>query len=145
MTEQATELSKRLVVGHKCDGRSCYDRDAKRELIEASLQPGVSVARMALLHGINANLLRSWIRRYQLEQEDLVGAGALVVATDAVAVRSAFVPVVQAKTPAKLGRSSLGALLPNGVRLELSELGPDELPTILRLLAELPCFGSTPG
>jgi transposase len=145
MTEQATELSKRLVVGHKRDGRSCYDRDAKRELIEASLQPGVSVARMALLHGINANLLRSWIRRYQLEQEDRVGAGTPVVATDAVAVRSAFVPVVQAKIPAELGRSSLGAVLPNGVRLELSELGPDELPTILRLLAELPCSGSTPG
>jgi transposase len=143
MTEQATALSRPLVIGHKRDGRSCYDRQAKRELIETSLWPGVSVARMALQHGINANLLRTWIRRYQLEQEDLVGAGASVV--DAVAVRSAFVPVVQAKTPATLGRSSLGALLPNGVRLELSQVSPDEVPEIVRLLWELPCSGSTPG
>jgi len=46
MTEKATELSKRLVVGHKRDGRSCYDKEAKRELIEACLRPGVSIARM---------------------------------------------------------------------------------------------------
>jgi transposase-like protein len=30
-------------------------------LIEAALRPGVSVARMAQEHGINANLLRKWI------------------------------------------------------------------------------------
>lgn len=45
MTERGTVLSQLLVVGHKRDGRSCYDREAKRELIEASLQPGASVAR----------------------------------------------------------------------------------------------------
>src|SRR5574338_305133 len=67
MTERDTVLSRPLVVGHKRDGRRCYDREAKRELIEASMQPGVSVAGMALRHGINANLLRTWIRRYQLE------------------------------------------------------------------------------
>ena len=145
MTEQATALSKRLVVGHKRDGRSCYDRDAKRELIEASLQPGVSVARMALLHGINANLLRTWIRRYQLERGEQRAAGESMSATPLGAVGSAFVPVVQTKTPAKLGRSSLGALLPNGVRLDLSQVSLTELPEVLRLLWNLPCSGSTPG
>jgi transposase len=69
MTEKHTELSKRLVVGHKRDGRSCYDQEAKRELIEACLRPGVSVARMALQHGINANLLRTWITRYRRQRE----------------------------------------------------------------------------
>ena len=63
MTEKGTELSKRLVVGHKQDGRRCYDPDAKLELIEASMRPGVSVARIALQHGINTNLLRTWITR----------------------------------------------------------------------------------
>ncbi len=43
MTEQITELKERLVVGRKRDGRNCYDPQAKRELIEASLRPGVSV------------------------------------------------------------------------------------------------------
>ena len=51
MTEQITELKQRLVVGRKQDGRSCYDPQAKRELIEAGLQPGVSVAKLALMHG----------------------------------------------------------------------------------------------
>ena len=55
MTEQITELKERLVVGSKRDGRNCYDPQAKRELIEASLQPGVSVAKLALTHGIRRN------------------------------------------------------------------------------------------
>ena len=59
MTEQITELKQQLVVGRKRDGRCCYDPQAKRELIEAGLQPGVSVAKLALAHGINANLLRT--------------------------------------------------------------------------------------
>jgi transposase len=54
MTERDTELSKRLVIGHKRDGRACYDKEAKRELIEACLRSGISVARVALVHGINA-------------------------------------------------------------------------------------------
>ena len=65
MTEQIVELKQRLVVGRKRDGRNCYDPQAKRELIEACLRPGVSVAKLALVHGINANLLRKWISKYQ--------------------------------------------------------------------------------
>jgi len=145
MTEQDTALSRPLVVGHKRDGRSCYDREAKRELIEASLQPGVSVAGMALRHGINANLLRTWIRRYQLEHDEQLAAGSAVSATPGEALHSAFIVVRQAQTPAKASRPSLSAQLPNGVRLDLNELGPDELPEILHLLWELPCSGSTPG
>ncbi|MBK8318308.1 MAG: transposase [Betaproteobacteria bacterium] len=64
MTEQISGLNERVVVSHKQDGRCCYDPQAKRELIEASLQPGVSVAKLALMHGINANLLRKWIGKH---------------------------------------------------------------------------------
>ena len=48
MTEQIVELKQRLVVGRKRDGRNCYDAQAKRELIEACLRSGVSVAKLAL-------------------------------------------------------------------------------------------------
>ena len=65
MTENVTELSRPLVIGRKRDGRTCYDPEAKRELVAACLRPGVSVARLALDHGINANLLRKWIDRYR--------------------------------------------------------------------------------
>ena len=61
MTERMVELVPGLVRGHKRDGRCIYDRKAKRELIRRCLQPGVSVAGLALAHGLNANLLRKWI------------------------------------------------------------------------------------
>jgi transposase-like protein len=74
MTEKPTELSKRLVVGHKRDGRSCYDKEAKRELIETCFLPSVSVAKLALAHGINANLLRTWMTKHQRQ---LLAGGSL--------------------------------------------------------------------
>lgn len=135
MTEQGTELKRRLVVGHKRDGRSRYDPQAKRELIERAMRPGVSVARLALAHDINANLLRNWIRLHQRQTE---GGGPM-----AVALRPAFIPVVPAVAPTSQ-EASLVARLPNGVRLELGRLGGEELAAILRQLSALPCSDSTP-
>jgi transposase len=140
MTEKATELSKRLVVGHKRDGRSCYDKEAKRELIEACLRPGVSIARMGLQHGINANLLRTWITRYRRQHELVVGRPV----EKAVTGESTFVPVVASSVPAPANALRLGAQLPNGVKLELGAVDPGDLAVLLRLLCELPCSGSTP-
>jgi transposase len=59
MTELNAELLSRLVVGRKQDGRCKYDPLAKQALVGECLKPGVSVARMAMLYGINANLLRT--------------------------------------------------------------------------------------
>ena len=140
MTENSTELSRRLVIGHKRDGRCCYDEEAKRELIEACLRSGVSVARMALQHGVNANLLRNWIARYQREHQGRARTRTSVAT--AVAVTSAFVPVVQIKAAGETSRRNIGAQLPNGVKLDLSEVGPDELPSLLKLLCQLPCSAS---
>jgi transposase len=61
MSEHAIDVVPNLIVGHKSDGRCVYDREAKQELVRRCQQPGVSVARMALAHGLNANLLRKWI------------------------------------------------------------------------------------
>ncbi|MBK8319338.1 MAG: transposase [Betaproteobacteria bacterium] len=140
MTEQISGLNERVVVSHKQDGRCCYDPQAKRELIEAGLQPGVSVAKLALMHGINANLLRKWIGKH-LGQSF---AGSSVKRT---AERpAAFIPVV----PVSAHRSpitppELVARLPNGVRLEWSALPAEQLAHVLRLLSTLPCSDSIPG
>src|SRR5579862_1783841 len=115
MTEKLAELSKRLVVGHKRDGRSCYDKEAKRELIEACLRPGVSVARMGLQYGVNANLLRTWITRYRQQRELVAGAAA----QKAMDGEAAFVPVVASGMPTSASAVRLGAQLPNGIKLEL--------------------------
>jgi transposase len=112
MTEKHTELSQRLVVGHKRDGRSCYDKEAKRELIEACLRPGVSVARTALQHGINANLLRTWITRYRRQRELIVGRPAVEMA--APAVGSVFVPVVTSGVPARSSDCDMARSCPTG-------------------------------
>jgi transposase len=61
MTERVIEMVPGLVRGHKSDGRCVYDAQAKRELVKRCQQPGVSVAATAMAHGINANLLRTWI------------------------------------------------------------------------------------
>jgi hypothetical protein len=42
-----------------------YDPQAKRKLIEACLEPGISLAGLALVHGVNANLLRKWVVKHQ--------------------------------------------------------------------------------
>ena len=45
-------------VGVLRNGRRRYDPAGKQQLVEACLRPGVSLAGLALQHGVNANLLR---------------------------------------------------------------------------------------
>ena len=90
MSENASEIIPNLVVGHKQDGRARYSKQAKRTLVEACLKPGVSVSRMALVNGLNANLLRKWITQYQ----DLVDTPITAVATTQAAAVT-LVPVTQ--------------------------------------------------
>jgi transposase len=45
------------------DGRRRYDPASRDRLVAACLEPGISVSRLALEHGINANLLRKWIKK----------------------------------------------------------------------------------
>lgn len=45
-------------------GRRNYDVAFKKQLAIAACAPGISVARLALEHGINANMLHKWRREY---------------------------------------------------------------------------------
>ncbi|MGF6806738.1 transposase [Paraburkholderia sp. Clong3] len=123
-----SKLKERLVTGFEREGRRRrFDPQAKDELVRACLRPGVSVARIALEHGLNANLLRKWISKYEQQQPG-------GVATDQVVENSpAFVPVVavsrahavaceprEMSIPAQAAQGSwLVAELPNGVVLRL--------------------------
>ncbi|CAM2174512.1 transposase [Burkholderia orbicola] len=72
MADKDSELK---VVHQNSDGRRRYDEKGKRGLVEAALRPGVSMARLAQEHRINANLLRKWISKNLMEREkDLVPA-----------------------------------------------------------------------
>ena len=66
----------------------------KRELVALSLEPGVSVAAIAMAHGINANLLFGWRRRH------LEATGQREPVTSAVAP-AVLLPVTINATPAE--------------------------------------------
>ncbi|MDM0109856.1 transposase [Variovorax sp. J22R24] len=175
MTEKYAELKARLVVGHKRDGRSVYDEGAKQELIVACLKPGVSVARMAMEHGINTNLLRTWIAAYQ--RRSVQGTSAIVAKTQDVAfvavhveasqnkvqsvsqcerafgvpeaLNAPVMPVTvipdEASLPRPAPRVGLQVRLPNGVEFELGEASLEELSSLVQILGRLPCSVSTKG
>ena len=64
MPEKSAELVEGLVLKPGSNGRRTYSVAAKRALVELCNRPGISVAGMALAHGINVNLLRRWIVQY---------------------------------------------------------------------------------
>ena len=73
-------------------GRRTYSREYKREIVEECGAPGVSVAAIALSHGINANIVRKWIEQ--------AGAGRFE-ATQAMVpvVLAPSAPMVSAERP----------------------------------------------
>jgi transposase len=134
--ENKSRLSRTLVVGHQSNGRCRYDPGAKRELVEACLQPGISVARMTLEHGVNASLLRKWINQYREHVRS--------VPPNTPATRSAFAPVLTLAEP-KSVKAPFSVTLANGVKLELQGVGLTDLAALLTCLATLPCSASNLG
>jgi transposase len=122
------------------DGKRSYDRGDKQRLIEACLQPGISVAGMALKAGVNANLLRRWICRYQDKRNGSVAkdtSGATLAAFMAVVEVGPVEPKSnpsparpEHREPVRASQrpplpSRLMAQLPNGVTVELECSGRD--------------------
>ena len=148
MSDEEQTLRVRL-VGR--DGRRRYDPASKARLVSACLEPGVSISGMALAHGINANVLRKWVK------------DAREACLSPAPVRSAFIPVVAAdcglpvgprsldmavaggedeaaslERPAGLsGSSKIRALLPNGVKLSLECGDVDALTAIIGALGRV--------
>ena len=91
MTRQSS--AHQIVVGTTLDtsinpgsrkGRRNYDVAFKKQLAVAACAPGISVARLALEHGINANMLHKWRR----EHLAVAGSGGNELrATEFLAVR----------------------------------------------------------
>ena len=142
MSDELEDLARRLVVGHKRDGRSVYDETAKAELVALCGQSGASVSRLARECGINANQLSRWIREQGQQRRRKVVANA-------VAMREAFVPVpVSASHPADESvppRMSLQARLPNGVAFDLREVDLRQAIELFEVLGRMRCSASTKG
>ncbi|TCG03071.1 transposase [Paraburkholderia steynii] len=148
MNENSADFLPLRVTSVSADGKRSFDKRGKQRLIEACLQPGVSVAGMALKAGVNANQLWRWIRRHKTRS-----VGGTAVADTPEVPPAAFVPVIEVTDttpvvvpqqpekprvlPAPVRRESmpasqrpplpsrLVAQLPNGVSLELECMGHD--------------------
>ena len=149
-----TEVMRRLVLGRDRGGRCKYDPQAKTELIQECMKPGVSVARMAMQHGINANLLRAWITKVQSANAIAMQISPTEAALDTT---QAFVPVmlettvapelqvnIAATAPQRQGKPTTTLLriqihLANAVTVDLGETRIDELSQVLQVLNALPC------
>ena len=88
MAERVLDVVPGLIKGHKSDGRCVYDAAAKRELVRRAQQPGTSVAALALAHGINANLLRSWVTQTLRRERGKAGTSAALVPVTTVATHT---------------------------------------------------------
>jgi transposase len=146
MTDDLEDLKRRLVVGHKRDGRSVYDETAKAELVALCMQPGASVSRLARECGVNANQVGRWLREHgQGRRRRAVSSAAPAPAT--------FVAVPVLQTPAKpadlhadaVAGVSLQARLPNGVAVDLRDVDPRYVGEVIEALGRLRCSASTKG
>ena len=76
--------------------RRHHDDEFKQQLLAECAEPGASVARVALLHGINANLLHTWRR----EARDKAEAAAAAPSPPPPSHEPAFIAVAVAPSPA---------------------------------------------
>lgn len=72
--------------------RRLHSDEFKANVVAACMQPGMSMAAVAMAHGINANLLRRWVREVEMKASD--GAlGKSVRNVEGPLAKSVFVPL----------------------------------------------------
>jgi transposase len=144
VAEDLEDLKRRLVVGHKRDGRSVYDEAAKAELVALCLKPDVSVARLARDCGVNANQVARWLREHGQGARRPAGAGRAPAPPAFMAV-----PVVRSTlTPAGIAEGTATQLVmharwPNGVAIDLRGVDPRHIGEVIEALGRLRCSAST--
>ena len=90
---ESTQRGAGLVRRVHGDGRRVFEWEAKLAIVREAAQPGVSLAKVAMRHGINANLLRKWVVKHRSQ-----ALGAAQTPT--------LLPVVMTPSPMPTARSS---------------------------------------
>lgn len=90
---ESTQSGSGLVRRVHADGRRVFEWEAKLAIVREATKPGVSLAGVALRHGVNANLLRKWVVKHRAQ-----ALGATETAT--------LLPVVMTPSSAPTTRSS---------------------------------------
>ena len=93
-----------------------HSMDFKTQVVRACRQPGVSIASVALVNGLNANMLRRWVvEAERVSAVAVSGQGAIAVSATTAGNLPAFVAVQMPASPA--------APAPPDIHIELSR-GP---------------------
>lgn len=149
--ENNSEVLSGLVVRRIRDGRCRYDPQVKQELVKRCLQPGVSVAALAMQHGVNANLLRKWITKWQYRnalqqaasEEVTKNASPFLALPVNIGTPHAAVTVATKVSAASNNSVAqpmhLRVQLPNGVAVDLGQTRLQDLSMVMQTLCTLPC------
>lgn len=73
--------------------RRNHSDDFKAGAVASCMQPGVSMAAVAMAHGVNANLLRRWVREAEMKPTAMALSGVAPGEVKAPERKSLFVPV----------------------------------------------------
>jgi len=95
MSDKSAEVVSGLVTKEGSHGRRTYSVAGKRALAELCRRPGVSLAAIALQHGVNANLLRRWVSEYC----DVMPVGTQGAEPDAAALLPVTTPMPSSSRP----------------------------------------------
>ena len=103
------------MASEKVAKRRRYEAELKAQVVAECDAPGASVAKVAMAHGINANIVHGWRKR------GIQGRGAprIESSADACPMPAAFVPIALPAEPAISATSATSA----EIRIELSRKG----------------------
>ena len=102
-------------------GRRTYTPEFKQGVVRKCREPGVSVSSIALAHGLNANVVRKWMRQQPMETAALRSTPApilLPVTVSAAPVKHTTKVVVAPASRRPAGDGSIDIEL-NGARIRL--------------------------
>ncbi|WP_376743542.1 transposase [Ensifer canadensis] len=145
MMEEGQKLVVRLVGRN---GRRRFDPASKDRLIAACLEPGASVSKLALQHGVNANLVWKWIKKHTQARPFPPSSTSAFIPVQITAANSKFaleMPATdgeeQRSAPERMGPLSfpakVSASLPNGVSVTVECNDVDALAAIIGALGHV--------
>ena len=73
--------------------RRMHSDEFKADAVAACTQPGMSMAAVAMAHGINANLLRRWVHEAEMKPRSEVVRADVMDGANAQEPKTVFVPV----------------------------------------------------
>ncbi|CAM3935593.1 MULTISPECIES: IS66-like element accessory protein TnpA [Klebsiella pneumoniae complex] len=132
-----SDIQKNVVVGRR-KGCPNYPPEFKQRLVAASCEPGISISKLALENGINANLLFKWRqhwrqRKLQLPASPEVGVPQLLPITLDAETEPANQPSAAAQEPEAFNLSCELAFRHGTLRLD----GTISEQLLTRLILEL--------